>query len=67
LRVEVTDGGSLMSTNGRGAVADRTGEGRGLVGMRERVSVLGGQLEVGVESHGGFVVRACIPTERTSA
>jgi len=67
LRIEVTDGGSLVSTNGRGPLADDTGEGRGLVGMRERVSVLGGQLEAGVGPHGGFVVRACIPTERASA
>jgi signal transduction histidine kinase len=67
LHIEVTDGESLVSTNGRGAVADGSGEGRGLVGMRERVTVLGGQLEAGVGPHGGFVVRACIPTERASA
>jgi signal transduction histidine kinase len=66
LRIEVIDGTSLVTTNGRGAVADGTGEGRGLVGMRERVTVLGGQLEAGVAPHGGFVVRACIPTERSS-
>ena len=67
LRIEVVDGGRLEATNGRSAVADGTGEGRGLVGMRERVTVLGGQLEAGVGPHGGFVVRACIPTERSSA
>ena len=67
LRIEVIDGTSVVTTNGRGAVADGTGEGRGLVGMRERVTVLGGQLEAGVGPHGGFVVRACIPTERSSA
>ena len=67
LRIEVTDGGSLVSTNGSGAVADGTRQGRGLVGMRERVTVLGGHLEAGVEPHAGFVVRACIPTERASA
>jgi signal transduction histidine kinase len=67
LRIEVTDGESLVSTNGRGAVADGSGEGRGLVGMRERATVLGGRLEAGVGPHGGFVVRACIPTERASA
>jgi signal transduction histidine kinase len=66
LRIEVTDGESLLNTNGHGAVADGTGEGRGLIGMRERVTVLGGQLDAGVGPHDGFVVRACIPTERTS-
>jgi signal transduction histidine kinase len=66
LRIEVIDGGSPVSTNGRGAVADGTGEGRGLVGMRERVTVLDGQLEAGIGAHGGFVVRAFIPTERSS-
>jgi signal transduction histidine kinase len=66
LRIEVIDGGSPVSTNGRGAVADGAGEGRGLVGMRERVTVLGGELEAGAGAHGGFVVRACIPTERSS-
>ena len=67
VRIEVIDGTSILTTNGRGAVAYGTGEGRGLVGMRERVTVLGGQLEAGVGPHGGFVVRACIPTERSSA
>jgi signal transduction histidine kinase len=66
LGIEVIDGTSVVTTNGRGTVADSTGEGRGLVGMRERVAVLGGQLEAGVGPHGGFVVRACIPTERPS-
>jgi signal transduction histidine kinase len=67
LRIEVTDSGSPVSTNGRAAVADGAGVGRGLVGMRERVTVLGGELEAGGAPRGGFVVRACIPTERASA
>jgi signal transduction histidine kinase len=66
LRIEVTDGGRPVSKNGRGTDADGNGQGRGLVGMRERVTVLGGHLEAGVEPHGGFVVRACIPTERAA-
>jgi signal transduction histidine kinase len=66
LSIEIADGGSLVNGNGRGAVAEGNGERRGLVGMRERVTVLGGHLETGVEPHGGFVVRACIPTERVS-
>jgi signal transduction histidine kinase len=66
LRIEVTDGGDAVNGNGGNADGRGNGEGRGLVGMRERVTVLGGHLEAGAEPHGGFVVRACIPTERTS-
>jgi len=66
LSIEIADSGSLVNGNGRGVVAEGNGERRGLVGMRERVTVLGGHLEAGVEPHGGFVVRACIPTERVS-
>ena len=35
--------------------------GHGLIGMRERVTVLGGTLDAGVGDHGGFVVRAQLP------
>ncbi|HSL74984.1 MAG TPA: histidine kinase [Ilumatobacteraceae bacterium] len=38
-----------------------TGGGRGIVGMRERASVLGGRLEAGPGSNGGFRVRALLP------
>jgi signal transduction histidine kinase len=37
------------------------GPGLGLVGMRERVSALGGRLQAGPQSAGGFRVRAEIP------
>jgi signal transduction histidine kinase len=58
VRVEVTD-------DGRGAAAP-TGDGRarvghGLIGMRERVSVFGGDLEVGPRPGGGFRVAARLP------
>jgi signal transduction histidine kinase len=38
--------------------------GRGLIGMRERVSVLGGRIETGPEEGGGFVVRASLPLKQ---
>jgi signal transduction histidine kinase len=34
--------------------------------MRERVAVLGGDIDTGQGSNGGFVVRVRIPTERGS-
>ena len=41
-----------------------TGSGLGLVGMRERVAVLGGSLEAGRRPEGGWRVRAVIPLAR---
>ena len=39
-----------------------SGGGFGIVGMRERVGVLGGSLEAGPEPGGGWTVRARVPT-----
>ncbi|MEU7830284.1 histidine kinase [Nonomuraea sp. NPDC049129] len=52
--VEITTDGPSRAGLGRGG-------GRGLVGLRERVSVVGGELSAGVRSGGGFTVRARIP------
>jgi signal transduction histidine kinase len=52
LRVEVADDGHGRSPS--------TGDGYGLVGMRERVHALGGQLDVG-DNGAGFRIDARIP------
>jgi signal transduction histidine kinase len=64
LEIEVVDDG----TPEPGAAADRNsyehaarGSGQGLVGMRERVAVLGGELETGRRVGGGFRVSARLP------
>ena len=39
----------------------RDGSGQGLVGMRERVRMFGGELEAGARADGGFVVGGPAP------
>jgi signal transduction histidine kinase len=51
-----------VDDDGRGAAAaPSNGGGNGLVGMRERVAVLGGSLEAGAKPGGGYRVHASIP------
>jgi signal transduction histidine kinase len=54
-----------IDDDGPGAVADGSPPGKGIVGMRERVHALGGELEVGPTDHRGFRVRARIPLGRS--
>jgi signal transduction histidine kinase len=57
----------VVSDDGRGASADRPtegGGGHGLLGMRERVAVFGGELATGPRVGGGFRVAATLPFER---
>ncbi|MFD8080335.1 sensor histidine kinase [Kitasatospora sp. NPDC059722] len=57
LAVEVTD------TGGRPTGAAATGNGRGLIGLRERLAVYGGTLHTGTRPRGGYRVKALIPLE----
>lgn len=48
-----------------GQYQDEQGHGHGLAGMRERVTLLGGQLDAGPTQEGGFLVTAYLPLEGT--
>src|SRR5262249_28593998 len=67
LPVQVDDDGKgpVIST-GSSTGARPSGPGLGLVGMRERVSALGGQLQAGPHDDGGFRVRAELPARAPS-
>jgi signal transduction histidine kinase len=49
--------------DGRGANGRAEGDGHGLIGMRERVALFGGSLEVGPQPGGGFLVAAHLPLD----
>ena len=54
----------IASGRGRAGEASLPGEeGHGLIGMRERVAMLGGRFEAGPVSGGGFRVNAVLPLE----
>ena len=63
LSVQVVDDGKGTVTP---AGIRPSGPGLGLVGMRERVSALGGRLQAGPQDHGGFHVRAELPARAPS-
>jgi signal transduction histidine kinase len=65
LRVEVLNGGPSVLIEPSRALGPRApGPGRGLIGLRERVAVLGGDLDARRRLGGGFRVRARIPLDR---
>lgn len=43
------------------------GTGHGLLGMRERAAMLGGELATGATPEGGYEITALLPTDRTTA
>jgi signal transduction histidine kinase len=55
LQIEVRDDGKARSTS--------DGLGHGLVGMRERVKIYGGEMTAGTAPEGGFVLGARLPLE----
>jgi signal transduction histidine kinase len=57
LELEITDDGRGVTSNGD----DDDHAGRGLIGMRERVGMFGGELTVGPRPGGGFRVHASLP------
>ncbi len=65
LAVEVVDDGrgaaAVPSVNGGHADNGAVESGHGLVGMRERVELWGGELAVGPISGGGYRVKALLP------
>ena len=62
LRVEILNSGPSVLTGGRAPAPG--GEGRGLLGLKQRVAVYGGDLDARRRIGGGFRVRAKIPLER---
>jgi signal transduction histidine kinase len=58
LTVSVVDDGRGAAAHGD---ADLPGAGHGLVGMRERVEIWGGQLSAGPVRGGGYAVTASLP------
>ncbi len=52
-----------VTDDGGGGPTGRPG-GHGIVGMRERVALYGGELSVAPAEGGGYVVRAVLPREQ---
>jgi signal transduction histidine kinase len=57
LELEITDDGAPGPPRAQAV----NGDGQGLLGMRERVALYGGELEAAHRPEGGFVVRASLP------
>jgi signal transduction histidine kinase len=53
----------VIEVSDDGPSAPHPGSGRGLIGMRDRIALVGGELQSGGRSDGGFTVCARIPVE----
>jgi signal transduction histidine kinase len=53
----------VVTDDGVGVSAQGSNGGQGLIGMRERVALYGGELETVTRPEGGFLVRATLPAE----
>lgn len=62
LEVEIEDDGRPSTGATETSPGSQSGTGTGLIGMRERVAMLGGDLTVAPGPDGGFRVHATIPT-----
>jgi signal transduction histidine kinase len=56
LRLEIADDGAGPATT--------NGHGHGLVGIRERVNIYGGEMSAGAAETGGFILSARLPVDR---
>jgi signal transduction histidine kinase len=67
VEVVVSDDGAAAVPSAGGTTRPASdGGGRGIVGMRERVGLFGGELTAGPRAEGGFVVRAVLPMTRVA-
>lgn len=58
-----------VTDDGEGVIPDRVRSdgGHGLLGMRERAKLYGGQISIGPQEQGGFAVRLTLPTSARAA
>ena len=63
LEVQVADDGRGAPPEAADPNGRAEGDGHGLIGMRERVALFGGLLEVGARPGGGFLVAARLPLD----
>ena len=66
LDIEVSDDGTAPPAENANGARAPSGGGHGLVGMRERVALFGGDLAAGHRRDGGYAVKARLPIERSA-
>ncbi|CAA9556297.1 MAG: Two-component system sensor histidine kinase, partial [uncultured Thermoleophilia bacterium] len=67
LRYEDGRLGVEVSDDGHAPASPAGAAGRGLIGVRERVALYGGEVEAGPRADGGFTLRAVLPLDRSPA